>query len=147
MGLFDFFKKVDVWIDNNTDLMWQIDIEKKTYTWDEAKKYVNNVNSKQYAGFNNWRLPAIDELERVYSYKNLDIAWKYKEKGINIYDRKKAFYWSSTLLKNDLEKATGNPSSEEIENKAWNICAHNAMAGYDYKADKMCVRLVRDYKG
>lgn len=31
-----------------------------------------------------------------------------------------------------------------MNSKAWNICIHNASSGYDYKADKHCIRLIRE---
>jgi len=147
MGFFDFLKSktTDVWLDKNTGLMWQLDIPSNLMTWDEANQYAHNINQKKYGGFTDWRLPTIEELERVYRYKNLDIAWKYKEKAINIVDFEYHFYWSSTLLGERLEKihSFSNITEETLTNKAWNICIINALAGYDIRTDHQCVRLVR----
>jgi hypothetical protein len=135
---------VEVWLDHNTNLVWQLDIENKLFSWDEANDYANKMNMNKYGGFTNWRLPNIEELEYVYRYKNLDIAWKYKEKNINVTDSAYKFYWSGTLLKDNLEKANSISSNIDINNYIWNICITNALAGYDYRSDKQCVRLVRD---
>ncbi len=147
MGFFDFLKSktADVWLDKNTGLMWQLDIPSNLMTWDEANQYVNDINQKIYCNFSDWRLPTIEELELVYSYKNLDIAWKYKEKEINTIDSKYKFYWSSTLLGERLGKihSFSNITEETLINKAWNICITNALAGYDIRTDLQCVRLVR----
>jgi len=148
MGFFDFLKSktADVWVDKNTSLMWQLDIPLDLMTWDEANAYVKDINSKQYCGYRNWRLPTIEEQEWVHKYKNLDIAWKYNEKGIDPKNFQQAFFWSSTSLGERIEKITdtGSVSDSDMKKKAWNICISNAMAGYDAKTDKQCVRLVRD---
>jgi len=149
MGFFDFISKkintIDVWKDNNTGLMWQLDIDTRLMTWLEANEYVKNINNMNYGGYSDWRLPTIEELEFVHRYKNLDIAWKYKEKGISISDFSRAFYWSSTLLGDRVEKILdlNSVSQQDMNNKVWNICISNAIAGYDDKSDKQCVRLVR----
>ncbi len=134
----------EVWLDYNTSLVWQLDIENNLFTWDEANQYVIKMNMNQYGGFNDWRLPSIEELEHIYRYKNLDIAWKYNEKNINVTDFAYKFYWSGTLLKDNLEKANSISSNIDINNYVWNIGITNAFAGYDHRSDKQCVRLVRE---
>ncbi len=157
MGFLDFLKGdantgiestakiVDVWVDKNTGLMWELDISRSLMTWNEANVYAETMNSKMYCGYSDWRLPTIEELEWVYKYKNLDIAWKYKEKGVNATDFSNLFYWSSNLLRDRVEKIldlTGL-SERHMVNMAWNICITNAIAGYDDIRDKQCLRLVR----
>ena len=146
MGFWDLFKTIDVWVDKNTSLMWQLDIENRGFSWIEANEYVANKNLAKYGGYDDWRLPTIEELEFVYRYKNLDIAWKYKDKGIDINDFSQAFYWSSNLLKERMVKILdlNSVNSMDMESKAWNICATNAMAGYDNIMDKQRVRMVRN---
>ena len=146
MGFFDFLKSktIDVWKDNNTGLLWQLDIPLELMTWDEANLYVININNSSYGGFKDWRLPTIEELEWIYRYENLDIAWKYKEKGVKT-DFQHSFYWSSNELGDRIEKIMylDDVTTNDLKNKAWNICINSAMAGYDPKFDKQCVRLVR----
>ncbi len=152
MGFFDFLKTktgskpktIDVWMDKNTGLLWQLDIENRLMSWYEANEYVENINSMQYGGYSDWRLPTIEEQEWIHRYKNLDIAWKYKEKNIKT-DFLHQFYWSSTLLRDRVEKILdlNSVSEQDMNNKVWNICISNAMAGYDDKTDKQCVRVVR----
>jgi len=149
MGISDFFKNdnkiVHVWEDKNTDLIWELDISSNLMTWDEANIYAETMNSKLYCGYSDWRLPTIEELEWIYKYKNLDIALKYKEKGVSTSDFSKLFYWSSTLLGDRIDKIldlTGH-SQQDMVNMAWNVCITNAAAGYDEKTDKQCLRLVR----
>lgn len=106
MGFFEFLKSKISYacIDKHTKLMWQLDIPLETMTWSEAISYANDMNNKNYSGFNNWRLPTIEELEWVHKYKNLDIAWKYEEKGVEPKNFRKAFLWSSTTLGERIEK-------------------------------------------
>ncbi len=47
------------WIDPNTDLEWQL-IEPDKMNWQDATDYADQL---EYAGFNDWRLPTIDEFE------------------------------------------------------------------------------------
>ncbi len=149
MGFFDFLKRktktIDTWMDNNTELRWQLDIEDRLFSWDEANDYVQNKNSMNYGGYSDWRLPTIEELERVYGYRNINITWKYEEKGISTNNFEKAFYWSSTLLGERVDKILdmNSVSENDMHNKVWNICISNAMAGYDPKSDKQCIRMVR----
>lgn len=147
MGLFDFFKNkmVDVWMDKYTNLMWQLDVPSNLMTWYEAVEYVKELNSQNYCGYSDWRLPTIEEQELVHRYKNLDIAWKYKEKGINTNDFLQLFYWSSTTLGERVGKIIDLDSvtRDDMNDKAWNICIKNGMSGYDSKHDKQRVRLVR----
>ena len=148
MGFFDFLKgKTDnVWVDKNTNLMWQVDITLNLMTWYEAESYVKVMNQNQYCGFNNWRLPTIEEQEWIHRYKNLDIAWKYNKIGINPNNFEQAFFWSSTTLGERIGKILDLKSvtEEDLNNKAWNICISNAMSGYDNKTDLQCVRLIRE---
>ena len=82
------------WIDPDTGLMWQVNISKKKYNWNEAKKYCSNLN---YAGYSDWKLPNIDELKSILSDK--------KNKGFyikpifidSIKDMNFALFWSSTI--------------------------------------------------
>lgn len=147
MGFFDFLKskKANVWVDNNTNLMWQLNVPSALMTWNEANGYVIDMNKQQYCGYNDWRLPTIEEQEWVHRYKNLDVAWKYKENDVNPNDFSRAFYWSSTLLGDRTEKILDIKSVSDIDmkNKVWNICISNGISGYDSKTDKQCVRLVR----
>ena len=42
-------------------LMWQQSGSSKDISFEEAEKYVTQLNSDQFAGYNNWRLPALEE--------------------------------------------------------------------------------------
>ncbi len=49
-------------VDNATGLMWHQSGSDDTMQWDEAKEWVEDLNSEEgYAGYNDWRLPTVDE--------------------------------------------------------------------------------------
>jgi len=52
--------------DQATDLMWIQDDSGEGMTWQEALEYAEN---KEFAGYNDWRLPNIKELESIVDYQ------------------------------------------------------------------------------
>jgi hypothetical protein len=48
-------------VDTLTGLMWQQSGSKKVKSYKEAKEYIKKLNKKQFAGYNNWRLPTLEE--------------------------------------------------------------------------------------
>jgi len=51
------------WIDPSTGLMWAGKDNGKDVNWRQAAKYCRNL---RLAGYSDWRLPTIDELEGIY---------------------------------------------------------------------------------
>jgi hypothetical protein len=88
------------------------DLNKITMGWYEAKKACDSLG-------NGWRLPSIDELEKIYSFKN------------EIGDFQKRFYWSSTDYGNGY---------------AWSFTFHIGNAINNYKLNSYYVRAVRTLK-
>jgi hypothetical protein len=52
-----------VWTDPSTSLMWTKRDNGSDLSWDEAIAYCRNL---QFAGYSDWRLPSINELEHIY---------------------------------------------------------------------------------
>jgi hypothetical protein len=49
-------------VDNATGLMWHQSGSDDYMYWDEAKEWVEDLNSEEdYAGYQDWRLPTVDE--------------------------------------------------------------------------------------
>ena len=51
------------WTDPSTGLMWTAKDNGSDISWSNAVKYCQNLNS---AGYSDWRLPSIEELENIY---------------------------------------------------------------------------------
>jgi len=51
----------NVVIDHATGLMWIQSGSKEYMQWNAAKEWVRNLNDRGYAGYNDWRLPTIEE--------------------------------------------------------------------------------------
>jgi len=51
------------WTDSSTGLMWASNDNGKDITWGNALKYCRSLS---VAGYSDWRLPSIDELQGIY---------------------------------------------------------------------------------
>ena len=51
----------NVVIDHATGLMWLQSGSKEYMQWNAAKGWVRNLNTMEYAGYSDWRLPTIEE--------------------------------------------------------------------------------------
>ena len=115
-------------------LMWQDGEEIYQGTYDEAVEYCENLT---FAGFEDWRLPTLNELLSITddtrfepaineSFKN--IAYETNVKGEKIYDQ----YWSSTRY------AYGSSN-------AWLVSFRFGDAYWSGVSYRNFVRCVRDY--
>ncbi len=67
--------------DNVTGLTWTqgadwnedgtVDVDDK-FTYDEAQDYINTLNTQNYGGFSDWRVPTIKELYSLIDYRGTD---------------------------------------------------------------------------
>lgn len=57
------FEQYRIWTDLSTGLLWSSRDNGTDVNWDQAKAYCQNLI---LGGYLNWRLPIIDELERIY---------------------------------------------------------------------------------
>jgi serine/threonine-protein kinase len=48
-------------VDSATGLMWHQSGSDDAMHWDDAKEWVEDLNSEGYAGYQDWRLPTVDE--------------------------------------------------------------------------------------
>ena len=120
-------KLKDIYIDKDTNLMWQDDISVKTTNknWDDAIKHCQNLT---FAGYSDWRLPTIDELLSITDDTKYNPAIKTGFKNVTA-----GYYWSSS------------PSVSDSSG-AWNVYFKNGDDSWIFKGFKFLVRCVRDSK-
>lgn len=106
----------------------------KPMTYAEAVRYCDDLN---FAGFDDWRLPTVNELLSITddtrfnpainkAFKN--VAYKTDDKGEKIYGR----YWSSTKYADD-------------SSLAWDVHFVDGGSDWRYVSTRYFVRCVRDY--
>ena len=110
--------------DPATKLQWQDNSDAKSTQrdWDGAKSYCRSLN---FAGYSDWRLPTIKELETIADYSRYPDAYK---KGFKNFTS--SYYWSSS------PNVSGSSS-------AWSVYfEYGDSDSYD-KTDKYYVRCAR----
>ena len=82
----------EVVVDKSTNLMWQDDNNAKsvTKTWVEAINYCENLN---FAGYSDWRLPNINELDSIVDYTKHNPAISSEFSNVDL-----GYYWSSSSI-------------------------------------------------
>jgi hypothetical protein len=125
------------WTDPATKLMWAKETNSSDVTWNQAKDYCANL---RLAGYSNWRLPTIDELESIYD-KTQDVDGRHVKGDIrfNCVIRQGAHCrdgWSAW------SNSTGNASGE-----AWDFdfgfthgTRNSFRLGYNNDERALCVR-------
>jgi len=121
-----FEAKNGVVSDNYCGLMWQQKTGKKNITWQEAIGYCKKI---KLAGYNNWRVPKIDELMSLINKNGFAISINTK----HFPDTIEGFYWTSSDDKND-------------KSQVWLVFFDNGFGHHSYKDRKGHIRCVRDLK-
>lgn len=100
--------------DNLTRLNWSkdADIATATKTWQQALDYVKTLNSINYLGHNDWRLPNVNEWESIINKaQSRNSTWLNSQGFINVYSDSEdntGYYWTSCTI-------------VDITSYAWNI--------------------------
>ena len=101
----------DTVVDNDTGLMWQDSSKIVKRNWQDAKSYCNNLS---LGGYDDWRLPYIDELVSITDKNRYNPAIK------NIFQNtESSWYWSNTQVKSNSSKVWVINFS--IGNDYWNV--------------------------
>ncbi len=106
--------------DNNTNLIWQLQIDNTTRNWDTAEQYCSSLN---LGGHNDWRLPTRLELISIVDYGNYDPA-----SDITVFGNFPiSYYWTSTTRGAGdtpfvISFLSGTPYTREKSNSAYTRC-------------------------
>jgi hypothetical protein len=131
-GVNDFVDNGDSTVtDNATGLMWSQDDSGEGMTWEEALAY---AEASEYAGYDDWRLPNIKELQSIADYSGVFPAMDSSVFNLteltNIMNQVDyPFYWSSTS--NPVEGSDGEVETGTVY--AWALAAgyNTDPDGYD----------------
>ena len=92
--------------DPETGLMWPRDDNGQDIDWHGADEYAQNL---ELAGYSDWRLPTIDELEEIYGQNSVTgklnfvgADYDYDIQTIEGFQLTAPFIWSSTKKGSDL---------------------------------------------
>lgn len=99
-----------VWLDNDTGLMWQVQIRNSRCSFYDTLKCRNTLNQSEYGGFNDWRIPTIDELKTINTEESYKNTYGYdKETFI-----KKPLVYSMTMEFGRFWSSTPNPTNNNL---------------------------------
>lgn len=77
-------------VDHACGLMWEQSGSKKRMQFNDSKKYINDLNSKRFAGFRDWRLPILEEAMSLMEPK------KHGKLYIDpVFDKMQDWIWTS----------------------------------------------------
>jgi hypothetical protein len=108
----------DTMTDNLTGLMWTKDANLAQLLWQEALDYCNNLN---LAGYSDWRLPNVNELESLINSEEEDSAAWLNAQGFNNVQSGDCYVSSTTDSQN--------------HDWAWNVCLASGVVGATPKSD------------
>ena len=95
--------------DKATGLMWTKDDSKEGLNWEDALNWVQQKNSENYLGHDDWRLPNVKELQSIVDYTRspqatnsaaIDSIFNCSQITDEGGSPNYAFYWSSTTHAN-----------------------------------------------
>ena len=111
--------------DTKTGLMWEKEGCKKSLIWNDAIASCNTLNLIKSRGYNDWRLPTIEELFSIVDYSRHDPAID------PVFECKSYGYWSST-------------TSAALPSYAWFVNFYSGYVNHFDKAYNYYVRAVRN---
>jgi hypothetical protein len=105
----------------------------------DSSDFINALNSRQYAGYNNWRMPTIDELKTLVAESD-----NYQKINTNLFpntifvvNNRPHYYWTSSTY----------GYSDPPGKCAWNIAFNTGRpAGNHGKSKKYHIRAVRSIR-
>jgi len=117
-------------VDHATGLMWQQSGSPTELTYDDAQTYIRKLNDQKFAGYDDWRLPTVEEL----------LSLVEKERNANglyidpIFNQAQTWVWST-----DKRQAEGDGSA----GPAWGIHFDSGYVSVRYLHNESDIRVVR----
>ena len=93
----------NVVLDHNTGLVWQQSPSENEYSWDDAPDHCNGLNSSNYGGINNWRVP--NPLEFLTIVDNSKLNPATNSNFTNMPTGNSIYFWTSKEFKGDTRYA------------------------------------------
>jgi hypothetical protein len=87
----------EVVVDNATGLMWHQNGSGKYMKWNKAKDWVRSLNSRGYAGHQDWRLPTLEEAASLLESNKRKLLESNKRKDLYIdpvFSNKQEWIWT-----------------------------------------------------
>ncbi|SLM31797.1 putative Mitogen-activated protein kinase kinase kinase [Desulfamplus magnetovallimortis] len=79
--------------DHATGLMWQKSGSDNALSYDDAKRYISHLNLERFAGFNDWRIPTIEELLSLLEPEKINSSLYID----SLFDPLQQWCWSSDM--------------------------------------------------
>ncbi len=114
-------------IDHATGLMWHQSGSERFKDKEKIAAWIDNLNLKEYGGFNDWRLPTAEEAASL-----LEPAQKYGDMYVDtVFDNKQPWIWTGDSYGNDA---------------AWAVSACYGSVFWSKFNEYYCIRPVRSMK-
>ncbi|CAK0780913.1 hypothetical protein CCP4SC76_7640007 [Gammaproteobacteria bacterium] len=116
-------------LDSQTNLIWDKSC-KTNLTFDEALAYADQANQDKYLGYNDWRVPTIQEILSLVDYTRHSPASTFPSPSSTFPNMPSSYFWSSAPFASDSDFA-------------WYVHFGYGSASYSYRSSGLAVRLVR----
>ena len=126
-------------VDSATDLMWH-QSGSDYISWDDAKEWVEDLNSEGYAGYNDWRLPTVDEAVSLLesSEKNGDLCID------PVFSKKQDWIWTGDMKDGSDQEDTAEDEEGYGLEATWYVGFENGGGmSWGYDGNRNYVRPVR----
>ena len=138
------------WIDDKTGLYWELKSygnRRMEYTIEEAYEYAKELNDEKFGGFEDWRVPTLDELKTIcsiepYEYKGDYVSWRAWFEGVRDFSSN-GFFIVSELSQNVGKDGWYWSATQKNEKENYLLNYKEANTNYHLKTQSFYVRCVR----
>jgi len=90
-------KEKKVIVDEKTKLIWQQNGSPKEVVFKDAEEWINELNQRGYAGFDDWRLPTLEEAMSLMEPTQKNVFLFIDP----VFDNKQTWIWTADQVKDD----------------------------------------------